>query len=150
MGLSIRLGPRSALTPGEYRRSVKALPTCVSSETPKNWGQSGFPYATARLPRAAQAKIHSDPVSTVEIVDDGPGFPLHLLPRLGQPYLSGRSGGTEHMGLGIFIAQTLLERTGAHLDFANLADGGGHVSIRWERAVLEAREDRHSKKEVPA
>jgi two-component system sensor histidine kinase RegB len=86
----------------------------------------------------------------VEIVDDGPGFPPHLLPRLGQPYLSGRGGGTEHMGLGIFIAQTLLERTGAQLDFANLADGGGHVSIRWERAVLEAREDRHSKKEVPA
>jgi two-component system sensor histidine kinase RegB len=86
----------------------------------------------------------------VEIVDDGPGFPPHLLPRLGQPYLSGRGGGTEHMGLGIFIAQTLLQRTGAQLDFANLPEGGGHVSVRWERAVLEARDDRHSKKEVTA
>jgi two-component system sensor histidine kinase RegB len=86
----------------------------------------------------------------VEIVDDGPGFPPHLLPRLGQPYLSGRTGGAAHMGLGIFIAQTLLERTGAHLEFANLPEGGGHVSIRWARTVLEARDDRHSKKEVSA
>ena len=83
----------------------------------------------------------------VEIVDDGPGFPPSLLPRLGQPYLSGReergregeAGG--HMGLGIFIAQTLLERTGARLAFANLLDGGGHVAIRWARASLEQPPD---------
>ncbi len=104
---------------------------------------------------------------TVEIVDDGPGFAAHLLPRLGQPYLStrnppfgsksagGRSGevqhmGAQHMGLGIFIAQTLLERTGARLDFANLPEGGAHIVVRWPRAALEAREDRHRKEEVPA
>src|SRR6266849_3373559 len=75
---------------------------------------------------------------TVEIVDDGPGFAPHLLPRLGQPYLSNRAaqpakpagrhgepvGEAQHMGLGIFIAQTLLERTGARLDFGNLPEGG--------------------------
>ena len=52
---------------------------------------------------------------TVEITDDGPGFMLHLLGRLGEPYLSTRSGAADHMGLGIFIAQSLLERSGAHL-----------------------------------
>ncbi|MBV9523519.1 MAG: ActS/PrrB/RegB family redox-sensitive histidine kinase [Alphaproteobacteria bacterium] len=74
----------------------------------------------------------------VEIADDGPGFPPGLLPRLGQPYLSGRSGEAQHMGLGIFIAQTLLARTGAGVDFANLAEGGAHVAVRWPRAALEA------------
>jgi len=54
------------------------------------------------------------------------------------------------MGLGIFIAQTLLERTGARLDFANLPEGGAHIVVRWPRAALEAREDRHRKEEVPA
>jgi two-component system sensor histidine kinase RegB len=35
---------------------------------------------------------------TIEIGDDGPGFPLHLLGRLGEPYLSTRAGVTDHMG----------------------------------------------------
>jgi two-component system, sensor histidine kinase RegB len=74
---------------------------------------------------------------TVEIDDDGPGFPLHLLGRLGEPYLSTRAGVTDHMGLGIFIAQSLLERSGARLAFDNLAEGGAHVAISWNRANLE-------------
>jgi two-component system sensor histidine kinase RegB len=77
---------------------------------------------------------------TVEVADDGPGFPLHLLGRLGEPYLSTRAGEANHMGLGIFIAQSLLERSGAHLDFDNLPEGGAHVAISWHRANLEAVE----------
>jgi two-component system sensor histidine kinase RegB len=41
------------------------------------------------------------------------------------------------MGLGIFIAQSLLERSGATLNFDNLIDGGAHVVISWNRANLE-------------
>ena len=77
---------------------------------------------------------------TVEITDDGPGFMLHLLGRLGEPYLSTRSGAADHMGLGIFIAQSLLERSGARLTFENLEEGGAHVAISWSRANLEAVE----------
>ena len=47
---------------------------------------------------------------------------------------------TDHMGLGIFIAQTLLERSGARLAFENLTDGGAHVAISWNRANLETVE----------
>jgi two-component system, sensor histidine kinase RegB len=74
---------------------------------------------------------------TVEIADDGPGFPPHLLGRLGEPYLSTRAANHDHMGLGIFIAQSLLERSGATLNFDNLAEGGAHVVISWNRANLE-------------
>jgi two-component system sensor histidine kinase RegB len=52
------------------------------------------------------------------------------------------------MGLGIFIAQTLLERTGAQVGFANLADGGAHIVITWSRAQLEARDERHPRREL--
>ncbi|HEV2300812.1 MAG TPA: ATP-binding protein, partial [Stellaceae bacterium] len=52
---------------------------------------------------------------SVEIADDGPGFAQSLINRLGEPYLSTRAGGSGHMGLGIFIAQSLLERSGARL-----------------------------------
>jgi len=77
---------------------------------------------------------------TVEVADDGPGFPLHLLGRLGEPYISTRAGAADHMGLGIFIAQSLLERSGARLAFDNLPEGGARVAIFWNRANLEAVE----------
>src|SRR5262249_854634 len=73
----------------------------------------------------------------VESADDGPGFPGDVVGRLGEPYLSTRAGAQDHMGLGIFIAQSLLERSGAQLTFDNLVEGGAHVVISWNRANLE-------------
>lgn len=70
------------------------------------------------------------------IVDDGPGFPSAILDHLGEPYLSTRAKDGSHMGLGVFIAITLLERSGAGLDFGNRADGGARVRIRWPRSRL--------------
>jgi two-component system sensor histidine kinase RegB len=80
----------------------------------------------------------SDSEISVTIRDDGPGFPSRLLERLGEPYVSARDGEGEHMGLGIFIARTLLQRTGASVDFSNLDGGGAQVVVRWRRAALEA------------
>ena len=75
------------------------------------------------------------------IADDGPGFDPALLEKLGEPYVSrgspGRARPGEHMGLGVFIALTLLERTGAVLRFGNRAAGGSEVVIVWRRARLE-------------
>jgi len=81
----------------------------------------------------------------VEIIDDGAGFSAHLLDRLGEPYVSTRAGAAsegEHMGLGIFIAQNLLNRTGATLSFANQDwwdwwGAGAIVRITWPRRDLE-------------
>jgi len=90
--------------------------------------------------REVSVTIHWDKTNvSVEIADDGPGFPAHLLGRLGEPYLSTRAGAESHMGLGIFIAQSLLERSGAELTFDNLVEGGAHVVISWNRANLEAQ-----------
>ncbi|MGH6944188.1 MAG: ATP-binding protein, partial [Geminicoccaceae bacterium] len=71
----------------------------------------------------------------VWIQDDGPGFSPEVLEFLGEPYLSTEddAGG---LGLGIFIAQTLLARTGARLQFVN-CDPGACVAIVWRRADLE-------------
>jgi len=69
----------------------------------------------------------------VEVADDGPGFPALVLSRVGEPYLSGRGDEAEHMGLGIFIAETLLRRTGATLAFTNAPDGGALVRVTWRR-----------------
>jgi two-component system, sensor histidine kinase RegB len=82
---------------------------------------------------------------TVTIADDGPGFAEDLLARLGEPYLTTRARNTAPdsdapggLGLGIFIAKTLLERTGGRLAFANgKDDGGARVTITWPRTAVE-------------
>lgn len=71
----------------------------------------------------------------VTIKDDGPGFSSVILPHLGEPYMSTRSGRDGHMGLGVFIATTLLGRIGAECRFGN--DDGAEIQIRWPRQVLE-------------
>jgi two-component system sensor histidine kinase RegB len=72
----------------------------------------------------------------ITIHDDGPGFPASVLGAIGEPYISTRQETGDHMGLGIFIAQTLLDRVGARMQFANR--GGAEVVIRWPRTILEA------------
>jgi two-component system sensor histidine kinase RegB len=69
----------------------------------------------------------------ITISDDGPGFPETVLDRLGEPYISTRVGQGDHLGLGIFIAKTLLEQTGADLSFGNADEGGAIVRAVWQR-----------------
>lgn len=85
---------------------------------------------------------------SVEIHDDGPGFSPEILGRLGEPYLGGRARGRAGsqkkggLGLGFFIAKTLLERTGASISFDNRsweedpAKTGAWVAVRWPRSAI--------------
>ena len=97
----------------------------------------------------------SDDRISLRITDDGPGFPAQMIGRIGDPFVRGRRNpdeaprrpGYEGMGLGLFIAKTLLERTGASLDFANGRGGpdrlgkGAVVRVRWPRAALDIGPD---------
>lgn len=102
----------------------------------------------------------SDGSVTVRILDDGQGFPTHLIGRLGDPFMGHRRVPKpsksrpeyEGMGLGLFIAKTLLERSGARVRFANGADEpttdtgeiGAIVEVRWPRREIDAREGDNS------
>jgi len=83
---------------------------------------------------------------TIIIQDDGPGFSPDILDRLGDPYLRGRpterrtkSDAESGLGLGLFIAKTLLERSGAVVETSNVSPPrtGAIVRITWPRAALE-------------
>jgi len=97
---------------------------------------------------------------TLRIMDDGRGFPPHLLGRIGDPFVRRRRSTPdrsvrpeyEGMGLGLFIAKTLLERSGAELSFANASDQidppstenvfvGAIVKVTWRRAEIDAQSD---------
>ncbi len=80
----------------------------------------------------------------VEVRDDGPGFAPDMLVKLGEPYVTSRPSGEgsrshhQGMGLGFFIAKTLLERSGATVAFGNDRQGGAVIQTRWPRARIEA------------
>ncbi len=82
---------------------------------------------------------------SIAVADDGAGFAPEVLLRLGEPYVTtrgvGRRAGGEAsgLGLGLFIAKTLLERSGATLAFRNAAAPaqGAVVTISWPRAAFE-------------
>ncbi len=90
----------------------------------------------------------TDRTVTVRIIDDGEGFPPNVIGRIGDPFVRFRRQdpqaearpGYEGMGLGLFIAKTLLERSGAELTFANATDPFLPPEDRPERcgAVVEA------------
>jgi two-component system sensor histidine kinase RegB len=74
----------------------------------------------------------------VSVLDDGLGFAENILPKLGEPDLGPSHSGAGGTGLGIFIATTLIERTGGRLAFSNRDLGGAQVDVRWNRAQFEA------------
>ena len=84
---------------------------------------------------------------TVTIADDGPGFPAEVMDNIGEPYVTTRPAETSDglleedstgLGLGFFIAKTLLERSGATVGLANRTGGksGAIVTVSWPRAVI--------------
>lgn len=86
----------------------------------------------------------------ITVSDDGPGFPSDILQRLGQPYLTTRhnrmregedrnhAGGG--LGLGLFIAKTLLERSGARVIFGNNSGSdGARIEILWPTEVFTGK-----------
>ncbi len=92
----------------------------------------------ARTTVSVTADWNHDALQVV-IADDGPGFAEDVLQRIGDPFVSRRRSpdGAGGLGLGIFIAKTLLERTGATVVFEN--DEGAISSVTWPRSAL-ARE----------
>ena len=95
----------------------------------------------------------------LRVIDDGAGYPPNLLDRIGEPYLRDRRAddarndprpGYEGMGLGLFIAKTLLERTGATVRFDNCTNPdrlprgfagprcGAMAEVTWPRRAIEA------------
>jgi two-component system, sensor histidine kinase RegB len=92
-------------------------------------------------------------VLILSVEDDGPGFAPEILERIGEPYVTSRPGsyalggtelspsdaftGQQGMGLGFFIAKTLLEQTGGSVSAENMPRGGAQVTVRWPRGAID-------------
>ena len=144
------------------RISVTAAPQCSLREPDilrrpelihgvRNLVQNAVDFAQSKVWIDAS---YSETRLRILIVDDGPGYPLQVIGRIGDPFVRPRRDqrdssrpGYEGMGLGLFIAKTLLERTGAELSFANGSDPflqpeerperkGAIVEVVWPNALI--------------
>jgi two-component system sensor histidine kinase RegB len=120
----------------------------------RNLVQNAVDFSTARV--RIEADWDDERIS-VRIADDGPGFPASVIDRLGDPFVRRRRverdraarPAYEGMGLGLFIAKTLLERTGAEVTFVNARDAsppaeprlGAIVLVAWPRRAIASDEE---------
>ena len=131
------LGAQIAIeTQGEGPLQVRRMPEIVHALGGIVENAVGF----ARTRVDFQARWDADSVE-ITVSDDGPGFAPGVLNRLGEPYLTERDqeGAAGGLGLGFFIAKTLLERTGAKLTMKNRKAPleGAIVRARWQRTAIE-------------
>lgn len=156
--IEVKTGPAQE---GALRGS---LPEPVTERNPGvlyglgNLVENAIDFAASKV--EVEARWSKDEV-TIIIADDGAGFPPHVLEQLGEPYVTTRRAPVERressdehigMGLGFFIAKTLLERSGASLELANRPPpkGGALVTVSWPRAKFERAPDKSVFKPEPA
>lgn len=108
--------------------------------------ENAVDYAASRVDVGAS---WTEDEVVVTIRDDGPGFAPEVMDRLGDPYVTTRARhpgkareGGGGLGLGFFIAKTLLERTGARVAITNRGapQTGAVIAVRWPRAAMDAGE----------
>jgi len=135
----VRVEALVAGPPGARPPEIRRMPEVLHAMT--SFVENAVDFARSEV--LVRVRFDDETVS-VEVRDDGPGFSSDILARLGQPYVTSRPGGESSrsghvgMGLGFFIAKTLLERTGAAVDFNNARGGGASISARWLREAVEA------------
>ena len=143
--IEVETGPANGVQPG--------TPAAHEPVTQRNPGvlyglgnlvENAVDFAASKV--EVEARWSKDDV-TVIIADDGAGFPPNVLEQLGEPFVTTRPDQSWEeeapdnvgMGLGFFIAKTLLERSGARLDLANRPgpQSGAVITVVWPRARFE-------------
>lgn len=157
-GKSVSIALGGAEAEGDRQPLIYRRPEIIHGL--RNLVQNAVDFAADRV--WVEARWDSAGIIVV-VADDGPGFPLNLIGRIGDPFLRVRRPavdtaaehdsrpGYEGMGLGLFIAKTLLERSGAQVSFQNGARpaqgkdlafpkdwSGAVVTLRWSRAAIES------------
>lgn len=142
--IAIELSPDSEALAGEPPEFIRRTEIMYAL---RNLIENAVAFSRSKVTVSARWSLDSVEIS---IADDGPGFSPDVIDQLGEPYVSTRrtipgraradtdiDGGG--MGLGFFIAKTLVERSGARLIAANAARGqnGAIIRLIWPRKVIE-------------
>ena len=78
----------------------------------------------------------------LSLADNGPGFPVDLLPRIFEPYVTTKARGT---GLGLPIVKKIVDEHQGSIEISNAPEGGARIDIRLPLVkVEEAKNGHHS------
>lgn len=123
----------SAAPPGGP--TIRRMPEIIHGL--RNMIQNAVDFATEQV--WVDVRWSGDEV-VIRVIDDGAGYPAEVISRLGDPFLRSRRNrpNYEGMGLGLFIAKTLLERTGGQMTFANGSPPGLRPRAERGGAIAEA------------
>jgi two-component system sensor histidine kinase RegB len=131
----------------EFGIAIEVIELSPRGDEPMGRRNAGIMYGLGNLienavdyakSKVTVTVIHDKQRVTIMIEDDGEGFAPDILQRIGDPYVTRRNpqakaGG---LGLGLFIAKTLLERSGAELSFEN--SPGARIKVEWKREFMDA------------
>lgn len=129
--------------PGHRQAEVERRPGVIYGLG--NIIENASEFATSRVDVRAEWSASG---LVVTIADDGPGFRAEVMDNIGEPYVTTRpttetadgmlDEDSTGLGLGFFIAKTLLERSGATVSLANRsgAQTGAIVTVSWPRAFI--------------
>jgi len=147
---------------GDLAIQIEMAPATHGLQEPKVWRSPALlhglgnvianaaDFATARVRVIA---LWNENEIRISVQDDGPGFAPDIIERIGEPYVTSRPGsyalgdtelspadafvGQQGMGLGFFIAKTLIEQTGGSMRARNVSSGGARVTARWPRGAID-------------
>lgn len=142
IGINITAAPATETTvPGRRQAEIQRRPGVI-------YGLGNIIENATEFAKA-QVDVKAEWNSTglvISIADDGPGFPVEVMDNIGEPYVttrpaeidSGLDEDSTGLGLGFFIAKTLLERSGATVSLANRTGGrsGAIVTVSWPRSFI--------------
>ena len=143
IAIKITAAPSDDVTrPGRHQAEVKRRPGII-------YGLGNIIENASEFARS-EVDIHAEWGAAglvISIADDGPGFPEEVMDNIGEPYVTTRpaeraDGHVEEdstgLGLGFFIAKTLLERSGATVSLANRAGKrtGAIVTVAWPHSFI--------------
>ncbi len=147
--LAVPIVVTSGPQPGVYTKSNAAREPVTERNPGVLYGlgnliENALDFAKEKV--TVDASWSRDEVRIV-VTDDGDGFPPDVRDQLGEPFVTTRPAVTiDHsepahagMGLGFFIAKTLLERSCARLELANRPEPetGAVVTVIWPRKAFE-------------
>ena len=131
----------------EFGIAIEVIERSPRADEPMGRRNAGIIYGLGNLvenavdyakSKVTVTSMHDKDKVTIMIEDDGEGFAPDILQRIGDPYVTRRDAQAKAggLGLGLFIAKTLLERSGAELSFEN--SPGARIKVEWMREFMDA------------
>ena len=148
LGITSKLEANASIALGTSEVSLLELAGAYAPFA--NGGRAVSPHVVNRIRTDGGKVLYQRPPDPLDQVIEPRNVAMMntMLKRIGEPYLTRRRRADQTyperkgLGLGIFIARTLLERTGATVTFTNrtFPDHGAVVRVAWPRESFETTE----------